>query len=135
MRKSTDFSLADRVVVPVQTDMMPLETIPREQLEKRDVRIFQPAKSATQSGTFGAGVWRIELNSEMRWENPLMGWSSTGDPLSNMTLDFPTAETAVEYCSNQGWNFSVEEAHKTFLKPRSYSNNFSWNKRTRRGCK
>lgn len=27
--------------------------------------------------------WKIAFNEQERWENPLMGWASTADPLSN----------------------------------------------------
>ncbi|VUZ41202.1 unnamed protein product [Hymenolepis diminuta] len=135
MRKSPDASITDTVVVPEKTDITPLSNIPVEQLETRTVRIYMPSKSATQSGTYGSNRWRIEVNNQQRWENPLMGWASTGDPLSNFVMDFHDAESAIAYCKNQGWNYFVEEPKKTFVKPKSYAVNFSWDKRTRRSCK
>ena len=49
-------------------------------LHQRYVRIFQPAKPATQSGRAGTRDWRVEfevLQGSGRWESPLMGWAST----------------------------------------------------------
>lgn len=135
MKKSPNASITDTVVVPEKTDITPLSNIPVEQLETRTIRIYMPSKSATQSGTYGSNKWRIEVNNQQRWENPLMGWASTGDPLSNFVMDFHDAESAIAYCKDQGWNYFVEEPKKTFVKPKSYAVNFSWDKRTRRSCK
>ena len=52
-------------------------------LHQRYVRIFQPAKPATQSGRAGTRDWRVEfevLQGSGRWESPLMGWASTYVP-------------------------------------------------------
>ncbi|VDD82860.1 unnamed protein product [Mesocestoides corti] len=135
LKKSPDFSMTDSIVVPKETDVSPLAHIPQEQLKTRTVRIYLPSKAATQSGTFGSNKWRIEVDNQQRWENPLMGWASTGDPLSNFSMDFPSVESAIEYCKSQGWSYVVEEPHKTTIKPKSYASNFSWDKRTRRSCK
>ena len=127
--------MTDTVAVPEETDISPLENVPLEQLETRHVRIYMPSKSATQAGTFGSNRWRVEMDNQQRWENHLMGWASSGDPLSNFTMDFPDVESAVAYCKVQKWNYFIEEPKKVTVKPKSYAVNFSWDKRTRRGCK
>lgn len=46
---------------------------------ERMVRIFAPAKPATQSGRNNTRTWRIDfdiLPDADRWENPLIGWAS-----------------------------------------------------------
>lgn len=51
------------------------------------MRIYCPAKSPSQSGlgktTFAptAPNWRIEFETQDKWINALMGWTSTADPL------------------------------------------------------
>lgn len=55
---------------------------PRDLAINRVVRIYQQAKPATQSGTWGTHAWRIDwdvVNRTNRWENDLMGWPSSGD--------------------------------------------------------
>ncbi len=50
------------------------------ELRNRPVRIFQPTRSTTQSGTGKSTRWRIDwdiLQGSGRWENPLMGWASS----------------------------------------------------------
>ncbi|VDP91326.1 unnamed protein product [Echinostoma caproni] len=135
MKKSENFSKDDRITVPLKDDVSLINGVPEEHLSTRMARIFIPAKSATQSGTHGTRLWRVEFDNRERWENPLMGWASSGDPLSNLILQFKTAEDAQEFCRKQGWPCYVEEPHKPKMRMQSYGVNFSWNKRTRVGTK
>jgi hypothetical protein len=50
---------------------------PMEIFTTRTVRIYQPAKNAMQSGTNQTKKWRVEYDTQDRWENPNMGWGST----------------------------------------------------------
>ncbi|KHJ42155.1 ETC complex I subunit region [Trichuris suis] len=107
--------------------------VPEEHQKQRRVRIFMPAKVATQAGTDNTDVWKIEVDNQQRWESLLTGWCSNADPLSNiaMALNFHTAEAAAQFCERIGWPYEIVEPQtsKTFLK--SYGANFSWDKRTR----
>lgn len=51
--------------------------VPEEHIKNRTVRIYQPAKNAMQSGTNNTNFWNIEFDTRERWENPLIGWTST----------------------------------------------------------
>merc|ERR1712226_351573 len=42
--------------------------VPDEHRVNRRVRIYQPAKMATQSGDFSAGVWLIDYENRQRWK-------------------------------------------------------------------
>ena len=45
-----------------------------------------------------------------RWENPLMGWTSTGDPYANVgdsALSFDSQEAAVSFAERHGWEYTV----------------------------
>merc|ERR1711868_177563 len=116
-------------------DVATTSGVPEEHIKERYVRIYRPAKNAMQSGTHGIKRWRIEFESRQRWENNLMGWSSTGDPLSNMLVDFATKEEAVAFVEKNGWDYFVEEANEKTPKVKSYALNFSWNKRTCKSTK
>ncbi|CAL8108001.1 unnamed protein product [Calicophoron daubneyi] len=135
MEKPSDFTKDDRVMVPTKDDLTRVNGVPEEHQSGRRVRIFIPAKPATQSGTHGIHKWRIEFDNRERWENPLMGWSSTGDPLSNMNVEFKTSQEAADFCDRQGWPCYIDEPNLPKLHLKSYGDNFSWNKRTRRSCK
>lgn len=79
-----------------------LSGYPHQVQEERKVRIFIMPKNAMQSGTHQSHKWKLEFNNQERWENPLMGWGSTGDPLSNLNIDFNTKEDAIVYCQRMG---------------------------------
>lgn len=85
-----------------------------------------------QSGTNNIHHWEMEFDNRQRWENPLMGWTSTGDPLSNMKVQFKSSEEAIEHCEKNGWSWFIDEVKEVKgFKPKSYGENFSWNRRTR----
>ncbi|XP_018399492.1 PREDICTED: NADH dehydrogenase [ubiquinone] iron-sulfur protein 4, mitochondrial [Cyphomyrmex costatus] len=105
--------------------------VPEEHIKTRKVRIYQPAKSAMQSGTNNIQFWQMDFDTRERWENPLMGWTSSGDPMSNMKVDFATKDEAIAHCKKMGWDYYVQKPNISLPKPRSYGSNFSWNKRTR----
>ena len=83
---------------------------PTEMMEKRIVKIYQQAQTV-QNATQNLIAWRLqwEDDSTKRWSNPLMGWTSTSDPLSNthMTIDFATADDAARFCQQNGWNYEI----------------------------
>uniref|UniRef100_A0AC35GQP6 NADH dehydrogenase [ubiquinone] iron-sulfur protein 4, mitochondrial n=1 Tax=Panagrolaimus sp. PS1159 TaxID=55785 RepID=A0AC35GQP6_9BILA len=110
-----------------------LSGVPDEHKEERVARIFRPSRESPQTAWNNTKVWKIELDNRQRWENPLMGWASSGDPLSNIAgnLDFASKEDAIAFCQKNRWNYDVEEVHERKIIPKQYGTNFSWNKRTR----
>lgn len=101
-------------------------------MKDRRVRIYVPAKNCMQSGTNNIQYWEMEFDNRERWENPLMGWSSSGDPLSNMKVQFNTREEAIEHCEQNGWKWFVDgEVRNPPKRNKNYGINFSWNRRTR----
>ncbi|XP_045452793.1 NADH dehydrogenase [ubiquinone] iron-sulfur protein 4, mitochondrial [Melitaea cinxia] len=120
------------IAVSAKVDISPITGVPDEHIKTRRVRIYQPSKNAMQSGTSNTHHWEMEFDTRQRWENPLMGWTSTGDPLSNMKIQFATPDEAIEHCEKNGliWYLDVPKREKE-LKPKSYGVNFAWNRRTR----
>ncbi|XP_012273322.1 NADH dehydrogenase [ubiquinone] iron-sulfur protein 4, mitochondrial [Orussus abietinus] len=119
------------IAIPVPENVGIVSGVPEEHIKTRKVRIYQPAKSAMQSGTNNIDFWQIDFDTRERWENPLMGWCSTGDPMSNMKVDFQSPEEAIEHCQKMGWDYYIQKPNRSQPKPRTYGMNFSWNKRTR----
>ncbi|EZA59480.1 hypothetical protein DMN91_011107 [Ooceraea biroi] len=105
--------------------------VPEVHIKTRRVRIYQPAKNAMQSGTNNIHFWQMDFDTRERWENPLIGWTSSGDPMSNVQVNFTTKEEAIAHCKKMGWDYYVQKPNVNQPKPRSYGTNFSWNKRTR----
>ncbi|XP_055339864.1 NADH dehydrogenase [ubiquinone] iron-sulfur protein 4, mitochondrial-like [Paramacrobiotus metropolitanus] len=120
-----------KIAVQEKDDITPFNGVPKEHVHGRLVRIFVPARNAMQSGTANTHLWRAEFDTRERWENPLMGWASTGDPLSNMVINFNSKDEAIKFCEKNGWKYFVEEPYEWTMKPKSYGANFSWNKKTR----
>ncbi|KAG0622085.1 hypothetical protein M758_3G071100 [Ceratodon purpureus] len=82
--------------------------IPEEHL-KRKVVIYSPSRCTTQSGP-ASNQWKISFESVNKWENPLMGWTSTGDPYHSVgeaSLNFDSKERAVEFAEKYGWQYTV----------------------------
>ncbi|XP_022921146.1 NADH dehydrogenase [ubiquinone] iron-sulfur protein 4, mitochondrial-like [Onthophagus taurus] len=119
------------ITVSAKTDLSPVTGVPPEHVKERTVRIYEPPKNCMQSGTDNIDCWLIEFDTRERWENPLMGWSSTGDPLSNLKVEFTSKDEAIAHCEKNGWNWFVQEKTSKPMRPKSYGVNFSWNKRTR----
>ncbi|XP_055379660.1 NADH dehydrogenase [ubiquinone] iron-sulfur protein 4, mitochondrial [Condylostylus longicornis] len=124
--------LAGTITVPKKVDISPITGVPEEHVKTRRVRISMPPKNAMQSGTHNIQCWKIEFDNRERWENPLMGWASSGDPLSNMEVRFNSADEAAEYCEKNGWRWYIEGDEKPKKeRVKNYGVNFAWNRRTR----
>ncbi|XP_034946923.1 NADH dehydrogenase [ubiquinone] iron-sulfur protein 4, mitochondrial [Chelonus insularis] len=119
------------ITIETVEDIAVTSGVPEEHIKTRTVRIFQPAKNAMQSGTDNINHWRIDFDTRERWENPLMGWCSTGDPLSNVNVQFTSVEEAIAHCEKMRWKYYIQKPNAHEPKPRSYGTNFSWDKRTR----
>ena len=95
----------------------------------RTARIFSPAQSATTSGAAKVGHWVLEFDRESpRTIEPLMGYTSSRDMLSQVRLKFDTAEDAVAYAEREGIAYRLEQQKRPTKKRRSYSDNFSYNR-------
>ncbi|KAI5840708.1 ETC complex I subunit conserved region-domain-containing protein [Morchella snyderi] len=96
-------------------------------LKSRTVRIFKPAKPATQSGNWNGKQWRMDwdvLGKGHRWENSLMGWQSSGDPMQGTHIFFKTKEDAIHFAEKQGYEWFVQEPNERGFKPKVYASNF-----------
>ncbi|CAM9390113.1 unnamed protein product [Sphacelaria rigidula] len=92
----------------------------------RKVIISQKCKAATTSGDGGLSLWHLTFKHQERWSNPVMGWTSTADPMSNMQITFETPEQAVRFCKKRGWKPEVKQPAKyeTVRGAFAYSHNF-----------
>lgn len=91
-------------------------------------RIYQPAKTAMQSGTAKTHLWVLEFaQASEREVDPLMGWTSSSDTQSQVRLRFETREAAEAYATEKGLVCDVIEpkARKAIIRPRGYGENFA----------
>ncbi len=88
-------------------------------------RIFQPAKTAMQSGLAAAKRWRLEYESEQAREiDPLMGWTSSADMPQQVSLSFESRDQAVAFAEKNGIPYHVEAPQVRTVRPKSYAENF-----------
>lgn len=123
------------ITLETPVDITPVSGVPEEHIKTRLVLIKVPTKNSMQSGTNNLDKWRITFEERERWENPLMGWASTADPLSNVEIDFASREDAIAFCEKNGWKWETENPPVKPSRVKNYGANFSWNKRTRRSAK
>ena len=89
--------------------------------------IYRPAKTATQSGNWHSHQWRMDwdvLSKGHRWENPLMGWQSSGDFMQGTHLNFASKEDAVNFANKQGYEYFVQEPNERRIIPKAYASQF-----------
>ncbi len=94
-------------------------------------RIFQPAKTAMQSGRANTHQWLLEFEAEAaRRIDPLMGWTSGSDTKAGQVrLSFDSKEAAIAYAERQSIPYTVEEARTMTPTPKAYSDNFAFRRR------
>lgn len=95
------------------------------------VRIYRPARTATQSGRARCACWVLEFpDGAAQKRDPLMGWAGCGDTRRQLRLEFPSREDAVAYARRQGLAFEVEPARERKMLPKSYADNFGFGRQT-----
>ncbi|MFA9231409.1 MAG: hypothetical protein RIR95_450 [Pseudomonadota bacterium] len=95
-------------------------------------RIYQPAKTAMQSGTGKSKGWVLEFAPDTEREvDPLMGWTSSGDTQSQVKLRFDSRDAAVAYAQAHGIEADLSEpqTRKYNLRANGYGENFATNRR------
>ncbi|MFN3847172.1 MAG: ETC complex I subunit [Paracoccaceae bacterium] len=96
-------------------------------------RIYQPAKTAMQSGTAKTHGWILEFaQASAREVDPLMGWTSSGDTQAQVKLRFDTREAAEAYAKAKGIDYDVQmpKARKPVIRARGYGENFATDRRS-----
>mgnify|MGYP003429712136 FL=1 len=91
-------------------------------------RIYQPAKTAMQSGTAKTQGWVLEFApASAREVDPLMGWTSSSDTQSQVRLRFDSREAAEAYAAEKGLEFDLiaPKPRKANIRPRGYGENFA----------
>jgi hypothetical protein len=95
-------------------------------------RIFQPAKTAMQSGKAMGPDWVLEFEPrDARRSDPLMGWTVTSDTASSQVrLEFDTKEEAVRYADQHGIAFQLIDPKPAKRIIKAYADNFAFGRKT-----
>ncbi|HEY6430712.1 MAG TPA: ETC complex I subunit [Acetobacteraceae bacterium] len=93
-------------------------------------RIYQPPKTAMQSGRAGTDHWMLEFEpASPRRPDPLMGWIGSADTQPQVRLTFETREEAVAYAEKNGIEYELQLPQARRVKPKVYADNFRYGRR------
>ena len=90
----------------------------------RRAKIYKPTKSAMQSAKGKTKNWILEFDTLNTSINPLMGWETSKDTMSEVKLEFSTREQAISYAKKNNIDYYVIEPQKRKILKKSYSDNF-----------
>ena len=77
-----------------------------------------------QSGLAKTSKWVLEFITNDPTKNPLMGWESSNDTLSELKLEFSTKELALKYAKKKKIQYELIEPKKRKTIKKSYADNF-----------
>lgn len=88
-------------------------------------RIYQPAKTAVQSGRLTTRFWVVEHEPRSpKIPDRLIGWSGSDDTDQQVRLVFPSKEAAIAYCERHDIPYTLSEPQPRVVRPKSYADNF-----------
>ena len=77
-----------------------------------------------QSGYGNSDKWIIEYIPDDPGINPLMGWESSTDTLTELKVEFSTKELAIDYAKKNKIKFELIESQERKVIKKSYEDNF-----------
>ena len=87
-------------------------------------KIYKPTKTAMQSGKRNTKKWLLEFDTLNTGINPLTGWETSKDTMSQVKLEFNTKEQAINYAKKNNVDYYILEPEKESIIKKSYSDNF-----------
>jgi NADH dehydrogenase (ubiquinone) Fe-S protein 4 len=91
----------------------------------KKAKIYIPTKTVMQSGLTKTNKWIIEFKTKDSGVEPLMGWESSTDTLTELKLEFSTKELAIDYAKKNKIDFELIEPQKRKIVKKSYADNFT----------
>ena len=90
----------------------------------KKAKIYKPTKTAMQSGKRNIKNWLLEFDTLDTGVDPLMGWVSSKDTMSEVKLEFATKDEAINYAKKNNIKYYIIEPEKRKFIKKSYSDNF-----------
>jgi len=90
----------------------------------KKAKIYKPTKSVMQSGKRNSKNWILEFDTINTGTDPLMGWTSSQDTMSEVKLDFSNKDEAITYAKKNNIEYYVVEPQKRNVIKKSYTDNF-----------
>ena len=77
-----------------------------------------------QSGKRNTKNWLLEFDTLNPGINPLTGWESSVDTMSEVKLEFSSMDEAINYAKKNNIDFYLVEPQKRKIIKKSYADNF-----------
>jgi NADH dehydrogenase (ubiquinone) Fe-S protein 4 len=90
----------------------------------KKAKIYIPTKSAMQSGKRNTKKWILEFEAKDTGINPLMGWETSTDTMSEVKLEFDSKELAIHFAKKNNIEYYIIEPQKSKIVKKSYTDNF-----------
>ena len=90
----------------------------------KKAKIYKPTKTAMQSGKRNTKNWLLEFDTKDTGINPLMGWESSKDTMSEVKLYFENKDKAILYAKKNNIDYYIVEPQKRKIIKKSYADNF-----------
>ena len=87
-------------------------------------KIYKPTKTAMQSGNRNTKNWLLEFDTLNTGIDPLMGWETSKDTMSEVKLEFSTKDQAINYAKKNNINYYIIVPQKRKIIKKSYADNF-----------
>ena len=87
-------------------------------------KIYQPVKTAMQSGKARTKFWILEFTKSNSNKDFVMGWTSSSDTKEQIKLKFETQEQAIAYANENNILFDLTTHKKNRLIIKAYADNF-----------
>ena len=78
-----------------------------------------------QSGLGKSDKWILEFKTKDPGKNPLMGWESSTDTLTEIKLEFSSKKLAIEYAKKNKIDYELIEPKLRKINKKSYADNFT----------
>ena len=78
----------------------------------KKAKIYIPNKNPMQSGLGKTYKWILEFETKDPLKNPLMGWESSTDTLSEIKLEFSSKDLAINYAKKRKLNTKLSNPKK-----------------------
>ena len=90
----------------------------------KKAKIYIPTKTAMQSGLGKNNKWLLEFYTDNKTLNPLMGWETSSNTLSEVKLEFISKDEAINYAKTNNIDYDLIEPKKRKVVKKSYADNF-----------
>ena len=90
----------------------------------KKAKIYKPTKTAMQSGNKNTKNWVLQFDTLNNGINPLTGWETSKDTMSEVILKFSSKEQAINYAKKNNIDYYLIEPKKRKIIKKSYSDNF-----------